>query len=126
MKIFYSNVFKNYFLLMLSLFASEIIFRIFMGINILDMSVLRILLTVNIIALLLSALSSLFGRIAGNILTLLFSLAFQFYMILQANLYSYLGTFVSFKMTGTYNVVREYLADFMNHINWMYLLIAVP
>jgi phosphoglycerol transferase MdoB-like AlkP superfamily enzyme len=111
---------------MLSLFASEIIFRIFMGINILDMSVLRILLTVNIIALLLSALSSLFGRIAGNILTLLFSLAFQFYMILQANLYSYLGTFVSFKMTGTYNVVREYLADFMNHINWMYLLIAVP
>ena len=126
MRIFYSNVFKNYFLLMLSLFASEIIFRVFTNINIFDMSMVRVLLTVNIIALILSAISSLFGRIVGNILTLLFSLAFQFYMILEANLYSYLGTFVSFKMTESYNIVREYLADFSSRINWMYLLIAVP
>ena len=83
MRIFYSNVFKNYFLLMLSLFASEIIFRVFTNINIFDMSMVRVLLTVNIIALILSAISSLFGRIVGNILTLLFSLAFQFYMILS-------------------------------------------
>ncbi len=126
MRIFYNNVFKNYFLLMLSLFASEVIFRYFTGINIIDISMGRVFLTVNIIALLLSAISSLFGRIAGNILTLLFSLAFQFYMILEASLYNYLGTFVSFKMTGFYSVVREYLADFIGHFNYMYLLIAVP
>lgn len=126
MRIFYNNVFKNYFLLMLSLLASEILFRYFTGIDIIDISMARVFLSVNIVALLLSAISSFFGRIVGNILTLVFSLVLQAYMILQVAIYNYLGTFMSFKMAGSYNVIKEYLADFVGQFNIKYFFIAIP
>lgn len=126
MRIFYDNVFKNYFLLMLSLLASEVIFRYFAGINIIDISMARVFLSVNIIALVLSAVSSFFGRIVGNILTLVFSLVLQAYMILELALYKYIGIFVSLKMSSFYAVVKEYLADFVGQFNIKYFFIAVP
>ena len=47
-KLFYSKTFKNYICMMLTLFAVEIIFRLVSGFAILDFSLLRIFVGINI------------------------------------------------------------------------------
>ena len=68
-KLLYSKTFKNYLCMMLTLFSEEIIFRLVSGFSIIDYSLLRIFLGVNIISLVFGALYSFCGRIAGNILS---------------------------------------------------------
>ena len=68
MRAFYNNVFKNYFLMTITLFVSEVIFRAVSGLGVLDWTLLRIFVGINIISLICSALFSFFGRIASNVL----------------------------------------------------------
>ena len=75
-KLFYSKTFKNYICMMLTLFAVEIVFRLVSGFAILDFSLLRIFVGINIISLIFGALFSFCGRIAGNILTFISTLYF--------------------------------------------------
>lgn len=126
MKLFYSNVFKNYFLITMSLFISEMIFRLIIGYSILEMSVLRIFLGANIFGLLLSTIFSLTGRIIGNTLSFLASLFGALYAIIQVGFYNYLGVFISINSLSEINNVSEYLLNFIKSFEWNYFLILIP
>ena len=75
MKVLCNKVFKNYILLMITMFATELIFRYVVKAPIIDWAVLRIFLGINVISLLFSLLLSFVGRIVGNIICFLISLA---------------------------------------------------
>lgn len=65
--IFLNRVVKNFILMMIVLFSSEIIFRIVLNIPIFEWSLLRIFLGISIFSLILSVLYSFCGRVAGNV-----------------------------------------------------------
>lgn len=126
MRIFYNNVFKNYFLLMLTLFSGEIIFRWCIGLPILDWALLRIFLGINIVSLVCGALFSFCGRIAGNILTFLVALVGTVYAIAQAGFENYLGVYMSFGASSQAGAVKDYIVDYLQSFSWTFYLIAIP
>lgn len=133
MKIFYNNVFKNYFLLMVTLFATEIIFRVVVSmvvpvieLPLLDWAVLRIFVGINIISLILAVLFSFCGRIAGNILSFITTLVATVYAIAQAGFVNYLGDFMSLGTSSQAGKVKDYIADYLGSFSWEFWLIAIP
>ena len=133
MKLFYNNVFKNYFLLMVTLFATEVMFRVIVPavvptveLPLLDWAVLRIFVGINIISLLLGTLFSLCGRIAGNILSFLVSLVATVYAIAQAGFVNYLGVFMSIGTSSQAGAVKDYIADYFASFSWKFWLLAIP
>lgn len=126
MKIFYSNVFKNYFFLTLTLFVSEVIFRIITGLNIIDWSMLRIFVGINIISLLVAGIGSFLGRLGNNILSFIVALAYGIYAVAQTGFYNYLGVYISFGTTSQAGAVRDYFTDYIQSFQWNYWLILIP
>ncbi len=126
MKIFYNNVFKNYFLMMVSIFAAELIFRVVVGSPLLDWAVLRIFVGINIISLLFGALYSLGGRIAGNILSFVTVLVATVYAIAQAGFENYLGVYISIGTSSQAGAVRDYIMDYLGSFSWTFWLIGIP
>lgn len=126
MKAFYSDVFKNYFLLTVTLMATEIIFRLLVGSSLLDWAMLRIFIGVNIVSLVLAALYSFCGRIAGNILCFITSLAGTIYALIQVGFIYYIGAYMSFNTTSQATAVKDYVLDFLQTFKWNYWLLFVP
>jgi phosphoglycerol transferase MdoB-like AlkP superfamily enzyme len=125
-KLFYNNVFKNYFLLMLTLFAEEMIFRVVSGLAIIDWAVLRIFIGVNAVSLILSALYSFCGRIASNILTFLTALIGAAYGIGQCGFLNYLGVYMSFGTTSQAGAVKDYIIDYFSSFKISFYFIGIP
>lgn len=126
MRMFYNNVFKNYFLLMMTLFVEELIFRWCVGFSLLDWSVLRIFIGLNMVCLALSAIFSFFGRIVSNILTFIVAFIGTAYAIIQAGFVNYLGVFMSFGTASQAGAVQDYIMDYIASFSWKFWLIAVP
>jgi len=126
MRIFYNNVFKNYFLLTVTLFIQEIIFRLLIGYTIFDWAILRIFIGINILSLFLSTLFSFFGRLASNILSFVSALFFTIYAIVQVGFLNYLGVFMSFGTSTQAGAVKDYVMDYLASFEWNYWLIGIP
>lgn len=133
MKIFYNNVFKNYFLLMVTLFATEVLFRVIVPfvvptveLPLMDWALLRIFVGINIISLVLGCLFSLCGRIAGNILSFVVALIATVYAIAQAGFVNYLGVFMSIGTSSQAGAVKDYIADYFASFSWYFWLLAIP
>ncbi len=126
MKLLYSKTFKNYLCMMLTLMCAEILFRVVSGITLFDYALLRILLGVNIISLILGALYSFCGRIAGNILTFITTLVLTIYGILQIGFYNYLGDYISFGNSSQAGAVTDYIGDYFSSFSWNYWLLLIP
>ena len=126
MKVLCNSVFKNYILLMLSLFATEIIFRMVVSSPIFDWATVRIFLGVNVISLFFAVVLSLAGRIAGNILSFIISLASSIYAIIQVGFLNYLGVYISFGTSSQAGAVKDYIGDYLASFEWNYFLIFIP
>ena len=126
MRMFYNNVFKNYFLLTVTLFVQEIIFKFVVGSSILEWSTLRIFIGINVISLLLSAIFSFCGRLVSNILSFIFAAICTIYAIAQAGFLNYLGVYMSFGTTSQAGAVKDYIMDYFSSFKWNFWLIAIP
>ena len=126
MRIFYNNVFKNYFFLMLTLVIEEVIFRLILHMPLLEMHMLRIFLGINIISLICSLLFSFFGRIISKVLISVVAAFFTVYAIIQAGFKHFLGSFVSLTLFKQGMTAQGYLKEFINSIPKNYYLMAIP
>lgn len=126
MKIFYNKIFKNYFLMMISLFISEIIFKCVCNLSLFDFSTLRVFIGINFISLLFGFLYSFSGRIAGNILTFITTLILNVYAIIQAGFQNYIGVFVSFGASSQMGAVRDYIGDYLDSFKISFWIILIP
>lgn len=125
-RLFYNDTFKNYFLLMVSLFINEVLFRLFVGITLFDISMLRIFVGVNLISLILVALYSFCGRIVSNILTFLTALLWTLFALMQIGFYNMFGTFISVTMFSQFNVVKDYIMQYFSNFSLQYLTMFIP
>ena len=126
MKIFYDRVFKNYFLMMMTIFLGEIIFRLVVGQSLFSWAVIRIFFGVNVICLFFGGLYSLFGNLVGNILSYITALFFNIYAIVQAGFLNYLGVYVSFGNTSQAGAVKDYIRDYVDSFSWKLWLVLIP
>lgn len=125
-KLFYNDTFKNYFLLMLTLFIEEVIFRLCVGLGIIDVSVLRILVGINLFSLVLAALFSFFGRLASNILTFIVGLLCSIFYFLQIGFFKILGVFPSFSMFSQLEATKDFIVQYIHSFSFLDVLIFVP
>ncbi len=126
MRIFYNNIFKNYFLLTITLLAEEIIFRVVTNLTVLDWTLLRTFIGINVISLLCAAIFSFFGRLISNILNVITALALSIYSVAQAGFKNFVGVFISFGTSSQIGAVKEYIGDYINSFHWNYWLILIP
>lgn len=125
-KILQNRIAKNYLLLFLSLFLIEIIFKVVLEMPILDWSILRIFVGINIISMVLSVLFSFVGRIGSNILSFIAVVIASLYAVLQAGFYNYLGVFISLGTSSQLGAVTEYIKDYFDSFKGSFYLIFIP
>lgn len=126
MKLFYNDTFKNYFLLMLTLFIEEVIFRVCVGLSIIDMSMIRILLGINLVSLILAAIFSFFGRLASNILTFIVAFLCTLYLLVQMGFRNILGVFPSFSMVSQLESSLDFIVQYIKSFSILNILIVIP
>lgn len=126
-KIFNNKVVRYSILLTLGIFLLELIFKIIMGLNIFNWSLLRILLGAIILSNIISLLISFLKRKYANIIVCLILLAFSIIFIAQGGMYNYLGTFMSLGTASQAHAVEYFIGDFFSILNpWFYTLLLIP
>lgn len=126
MKIFYNKAFKNYFLLMITLLLTEVIFRLLTNMPIFDWSMLRIIIGVNFISLLLGIINSFFGRVLGDVLIFVVSFIFNLYAIFQIMSVNYFGYFMSFNASSQLSKVTDGIGTFISSFSPVLLILFIP
>lgn len=125
-KLFHNRIIKNYLLMLITLFAVELIFRAVLKMPLIDWSLLRIFIGINIVTMILSIIFSYCGRIGSNILTFLFCLLGTIYATLQAGFYNFLGVFVSVETSSQLGAVKDYITDYFDSFKNSFYLILIP
>lgn len=125
-KLFHNRIIKNYLLMMITLFAVEVIFRAVLKMPLIDWSLLRIFVGINIVTMIMSIIFSYSGRIGSNILTFLFCLIGSVYATLQAGFYNFLGVFISVETSSQLGAVTEYITDYFDSFKNSFYYILIP
>lgn len=125
-KLFHNRIVKNYLLMFLTLFAVEVIFRAVLKMPLIDWSLLRIFVGINIVTMILSIIFSYCGRIGSNILTFLVCLVGSVYATLQAGFYNFLGVFVSVETSSQLGAVTDYITDYFDSFKNSFYYILIP
>lgn len=126
MKIFYNKAFKNYFLLMITLLLTEVIFRLLTGLPILSWSMVRIIIGVNFISFLLGVINSFFNRVIGDILVFIVSAIFSLYAIFEVMSLRYFGYYLSFSASSQLSRVSDAVGSFIGSFSPLLLLLLIP
>lgn len=125
-KTYFNKFIENYLLLIINLFLSELLFKILNKMPLLDWANVRILIGINVIAILSAALLSLFKPKLSKILTLVLAFITSIYTFLQIGFYNYLGVYMSFGTSSQLGAVKSYVIEFLSSLNWTYYLILLP
>jgi len=125
-KIMNDKIAKNYVLLLVVLFASELIFRSVNFMPILDWSVLRIFISSNLIALIVSLILSVTKNWLQKTTIIILSLITSAYALMQAGFNNYLGLFMSFGTSSQASAVKSYIKDYIASFKPTFYLILIP
>ena len=120
------KLFKNYLLMTITLFATEIIFRLVMKMAIFEWSLLRVFVAVSIISLITALLTSKLKKLPTKIIMFIICLIASFYAILQAGFENYIGVFMSLGTSSQAGAVKDYIKDYIESFHWYYWLILTP
>ena len=123
---YFNKFLGNYLILFINLFLCELLFKIFNKMPILDWANIRIVIGVNLIAIILAFLISFLPKKASRILTVIMSLITSVYTFLQIGFYNYLGVYMSFGTSSQLGAVKDYVGEFLGSLDWTYYLILLP
>jgi len=125
-KILTNKWFKNYVILFVSLFFIEILFKVLGNIPVFDWSLLRIFISTNILAVVISFIlrfcHSLFGVILNSILVVSASV----YALAQLGFENFLGVYISLGTSSQLGAVIDYIKEYLQSFEWTYWLMLIP
>ncbi len=124
--LFKNKLFKNYVIIVISLFLIEILFRVLLNLEILKWPLLRIFIGVNIISLIITMLFNLFPEKIVRILNIIFVFIVEIYAITQLGFSNFMGTFISINSSSQLGKVTSYIKDYLSTFSWAYFLIFIP
>ena len=123
---YFSKFIFNYLLLLINLLLSELIFRILSNFEIFDWASLRILIGLNLIAILIALSTSILKEKASKIVTIIVGFVLSLYTFLQIGFNNYLGVYMSFGTSSQFGAVKDYVVEFLSSLSWTYYLIFIP
>lgn len=122
----YRGFFKNYCLLFVGFFLTEIIFRIINGSALFSWSLFRIFLIANIFGLLFALLFSLIKPKVTKYLIGGITFIVCFYSYFQIGSFNYIGAYMSINASSQLDKVTEYITDFFSNFNLSYYSLFIP
>jgi len=117
---------KNFLILFISLFLTEIIFRFVSYYNIIDWATFRILVSTFLISLLFSFIESFIkSNLINKIINFVVIAFASIYAFLQLGFYNFIGVYMSFQTSSQLGAVTSYIKEFVDSfklINYLQLL----
>lgn len=118
---------KNFLILFISLFLSEIIFRFINYYNILDWATLRIIISILLVSLLFSFIESFIRNNFINKIINFIVIAFtSIYAFLQLGFYNFIGVYMSFQTSSQLGAVTSYIKEFVDSFKSINYLELIP
>ena len=121
-----SRVFSNYFLLLICFLLLEVIFHLVDGISIFNVASLRVLLGLNILALLFGYIFSFLPRLLTKILNVIIVFIFTIYGIAELGFHNFLGVYASISTNTQLGAVSSYIKDFLASFEWTFYFMLIP
>lgn len=125
-KLWASRVFSNYFLLLICFLLLEVIFHLVDGISIFNVASLRVLLGLNILALLFGYIFSFLPRLLTKILNVIIVFIFTIYGIAELGFHNFLGVYASISTNTQLGAVSSYIKDFLTSFEWTFYFMLIP
>ena len=125
-KLMKDKYFKNYILLVVVIFSSELIFKGVNKMSVFDWTTLRIFISTNIIALILSMLFSLGNSIIQKIGVIVLTFFTTGYAIIQSGFNNFLGLYISIGTSSQAGAVKDYIKDYLESFKTEFYLILIP
>lgn len=126
MNLINNKIFKNYISFLIPLFLIEIIFKFISKMNIIDWSLLRIFISSNIIALIISIIVSFFKESIGKVISIIIMFMITIYALAQVGFLNFLGVYMSINTSSQLNAVKDYVTDFLDSFKMIYYLFLIP
>lgn len=120
------KIIKNYLILFIFIFSTELIFRLVNDGGFFSWALLRIFLYCNIISILVSILISFYKEKTCKWIILSFSFLISIYSFLQLGFYTYVGTYMSLNTSSQAGKVVDYIADFITSFSKIFYLDLIP
>ena len=116
----------NFILLTVFIFLIEFIFKIVSNQYLIDISVIRILLSTLFISLIISFLEIKLKDNTIKIINITLILILTLYSLLQVGFRNFIGVYISFNVTSQAKAVTSYVFDFIRSFYWYYYLLFLP
>lgn len=120
------NILLNFIINFTSLILLEIIFKIVNTFNILDWSILRIILSNIIISFIISSLEYFVNKKACKYINLIILFVFTIYALAQTGFNNFIGVYMSLGTSSQLGAVIDYVREFILSFKWYYYLLFIP
>lgn len=125
-KLFCKGYLYNVLVMIISLFAIEIINKLISGSAIFSFSSIRILLGLLIFSLVVNAFLIFTNRKVSKIVISIIVFAFSVYSCAQAGFFNFLGVYMSFQTSSQLGAVTSYIKDFLMSFHFYYFSTFIP
>lgn len=125
-KVWQIKFLKNYVLLIIPLTILELIFRLIEKLPIISYSGLRVLIGLNIIALLSSIILDYLPKLVAKIWNILLIFILSIYGIAELGFNHFLGVYASLQINTQAGAVTSYIRDFVLSFKWYFYLMLIP
>ena len=120
------RIINNSVSLSLLIFLFEVIVKINTKNNLLDWSLVRILISSMIFGTILGTISSLFSNKGSKIFNTVISIIYGIYIWSEINLFTYMGFFMGIGNAEQGTKITDYIKDFIMASKWQSYLVLVP
>ena len=125
-KLLNNNLIKNFLIIFIFIFLLEITFRLISGTEVLDVSLIRIILGLSFISLILSFILSWTNKTCSKVIIILVSFAFTIYSFLQLGFNNFIGVYMSFNTSSQLGAVTAYIKEFFASFLGKFYFIFIP
>ncbi len=113
---------RDFFSIFIPILVIEVIFRLIANNDIFDLSLIRIIIGISVIASLLTFIYQMLPNWTRKLITTLVVLFDAIYAIAQLGFYNFLGVYISLQNTSQLGAVTDYIKDFIASFKWYYFL----
>lgn len=116
----------NYLIIFFFILILEIIFKLINGWILFSAAIIRLILFVNLIAIIITLVCSFLSEKKSRILIMIFATFISIYSLIQVGLYNMLGTYISLNTSNQLNKVKSYIIDFLKSLMWHFFFLFIP
>ena len=116
----------NTVILSVIIFIIEIIFKIISHQNLIDFSIIRILLSSIFLGLIIAYIELFLKDQTAKKINILLTILISIYAFAQVGFRNFIGVYFSFNISSQAKAVTSYIIDFFKSFYWYYYLLIIP